>query len=159
MGGIDCDPASCEIANKTVMAKKFYGEEDDGLKQAWGQRVWLNPPYAQPLIMEFSDALASKVESGEVQEAIVVVNNATETYWFNRLLDVASAACFPKGRIKFINEDGIPSTGLQGSAILYVGQNAERFSEEFKKFGRILYAEKAWTISTKCSDMDRPAKG
>ena len=54
MGAIDCDPASCADANKVVGAKVFYSQDDDGLKQSWHGRVWLNPPFATDLIRPFS---------------------------------------------------------------------------------------------------------
>ncbi len=44
LGGIDLDPASCAQANETVQAARYCGVADDGLKQEWKGRVWLNPP-------------------------------------------------------------------------------------------------------------------
>jgi hypothetical protein len=35
MGAFDLDPASCEGANQTVKATKFYGADDNGLEQEW----------------------------------------------------------------------------------------------------------------------------
>lgn len=140
LGRIDCDPASSEIANRTVGAAKFFDKEADGLKRKWGERIYLNPPYAQPLVAHFSEALALKVESGEVQQAIVLVNNATETEWFQRLLSVAAAVCFPRSRIKFLDTEGNPGGApLQGQAILYVGTNPKVFAEVFGTFGTVLW--------------------
>src|SRR2546430_17584816 len=47
LGSIDLDPASCELANRTVKADKYYTKEDDGLSKEWHGNVWLNPPYGK----------------------------------------------------------------------------------------------------------------
>jgi hypothetical protein len=78
---------------------------------------------------------------GFITEGVVLVNNATETNWFNNLSDGAAAVCFPRGRIKFIDKNGEPSGApLQGQAILYFGENASSFADEFGEFGRVFYA-------------------
>jgi len=46
LGGIDLDPASCEEAQQTVQATRWYGLDDDGLERPWRDRVWLNPPWS-----------------------------------------------------------------------------------------------------------------
>ncbi len=140
LGEIDCDPASSEIANRTVRAKEFYTKEDDGLKQKWGRRVFLNPPYAQPLISQFADTLVSKVLNNEISAACVLVNNATETKWFNAILGIASAVCFIKGRVRFLDKTGNPTgSPLQGQAMLYIGEEKELFAEKFIQFGSVLF--------------------
>lgn len=141
MGGIDLDPASSDNANETVQARTYYTAEDDGLLHDWRGRVYMNPPYASHLIGLFAEKLAEHVKRGEVIEACVLVNNATETGWFNALLDVASAVCFIRGRVKFIDMDGNPSGApLQGQALLYIGPSADNFGRIFAQFGRVLYA-------------------
>ena len=137
MGTIDCDPASCAMANKTVKAAEFYTAEDDGLSKEWRGNVWMNPPYAQPLMRRFAEAVAEKYASGEIRQAIVLVNNATETAWFAMLAEHSSAVCFPEGRVKFVDQNGNPGAPLQGQAILYMGDRCDRFKEAFRKFGWI----------------------
>ena len=140
MGSIDVDPASSEIGNRIVKATVFYTAESNGLDKTWAGNVWLNPPYSQPFINDFACAVAGKYESGEVKQACILVNNATETTWFQRIMEVASAICFPRGRVRFIDKEGNPGAPLQGQAVLYLGENADKFASEFADMGKILYA-------------------
>jgi ParB family chromosome partitioning protein len=142
MGGIDVDPASCPLANETVEAAKYYTAEDDGLTRPWVGRVWLNPPYAQPLIRQFCEGLVKRYQEGEVRAACVLVNNGTETAWGQALLSHAAAVCFPKSRIKFYSPEGTKSSPLQGQLVAYFGDDAERFAKAFAELGEVLYAKR-----------------
>ena len=138
MGDIDCDPASTEIANRTVGAKVYYTAKQDGLKLKWGKRVYMNPPYANPLVAKFAESLASRIGSGEVKQAVVLVNNATDTVWFHRLLEVAASICLVRKRVRFIDPRGDkPGAPLQGQVVLYCGESGIDFLHNFQQFGVI----------------------
>lgn len=142
LGVFDLDPASNPAANDVVGAVQFFTAEDDGLKHSWSGKVWMNPPYASSLIGQFAEKLASHAEAGHVTEAVVLVNNATETAWFSRLCQVATALCFPRGRVKFWAPGKAPATPLQGQALLYIGGNQAKFIERFASFGIVAEVRK-----------------
>jgi ParB family chromosome partitioning protein len=138
LGEIDLDPASSEAAQEVVGAKKYYTLENDGLAKRWRGRVWMNPPYAQPAIEQFANKLAESVRATTVSAAVVLVNNATETDWFRTISTIASAVCFPEGRVRFWNPDRETATPLQGQAVLYVGDRVAAFQSAFGSFGVVL---------------------
>lgn len=134
MGTIDLDPATSEFANKNIKAEQIFTEEDDGLQQDWSGNVWMNPPYSQPLISEFSDKLI--LELGNIKQACVLVNNATETNWLQNMMKYSNALCFVKGRIKYLDRTGTPANSpLQGQVILYFGENVKEFYNKFNAIG------------------------
>jgi ParB family chromosome partitioning protein len=136
MGGIDLDPASSDRAQELVQAAVYYTKDDDGLTRPWSGRVWMNPPYSKGLIWPFCERLCDFVASGDVTEAIVLVNNATETAAFQRMAEIAGAMCFHAKRIRFLNRDLEPAeTPVQGQAFIYFGPNVDAFRAEFEAFG------------------------
>ena len=135
MGSIDCDPASCDVAQETVRAGVYYTEETNGLDKDWDGNVWMNPPYATGMIEKFCEKVAEEYMSGNTEQAVVLVNNATETSWFKSLVSCASAVCFPHGRIRFMTASGKAGAPLQGQAFVYFGDNVEKFISEFQSIG------------------------
>lgn len=139
LGGIDLDPASSDAAQQTVQATTYFTIDDDGLAQDWkAKTVWLNPPYASGVIDKFIDKLCESYQAKSVRTAIVLVNNATETKWFQLLASQATSICFPASRVKFLDTDGDPTGApLQGQAIIYLGTAPKKFQRSFSRFGVI----------------------
>jgi phage N-6-adenine-methyltransferase len=139
MGSIDLDPASCEAANRTVRAARFYSRDDDGLTHEWAGRVWLNPPYSRDLIQPFAEKLIAELAAGRVSEAVALTHAYTDTTWFHMLGEKAAAICFTRGRISFVRPDGKPAaTPTQGQTVFYLGPNAARFAEIFGSHGLVV---------------------
>jgi len=138
MGAIDLDPASSELAQTVVKATVYLTRFDDGLRQVrWlHQRIWLNPPYSNP--GPWIEKLIREHQAGPYcTEALVLVNNATETAWFQALLQ-RFPACFPAKRIAFWRHDHANVGARQGQAFFYLGPHAAKFQEIFSQFGPIL---------------------
>lgn len=135
LGAIDLDPASCELANETVKAERFYSEQDDGLTKEWTGRVWMNPPYGSDLIGQFTEKFAKEYTAGNITEGIVLVNNATETAWFCNMMTAASAVVFPRGRIRYNSPTKESNAPIQGQAFIYFGEHYNRFLDVFGEIG------------------------
>lgn len=52
LGEFDLDPCA-PMRPLWRTARVMYNKEQDGLKQKWEGRVWLNPPYSRPTIEHF----------------------------------------------------------------------------------------------------------
>ena len=138
LGQIELDPATSDIANITVRASEFYTEADDALSLDWPpSKIWMNPPYARGMVEAFAAKLVDAVNGGA--EAIALVNNASETGWFQSLAERCSSVCFHRGRVRYSTPDGDSSgTPLQGQAIFYFGPETRKFVEQFKQYGVVL---------------------
>lgn len=151
--GINLDPASCGEANTAIGAHCYYTANDDGLSLPWFGPLWLNPPFSVPVVDEFGQPVLndkgnpkrSRVihkwverwrketsSAGNVKAALLLVPARTDTNWFQPLF--GSPMCFIGGRLKFGDaKDGAPFP----TAIIYRGNEPERFAQVFKQFGRV----------------------
>jgi hypothetical protein len=77
------------------------------------------------------------VTAGDIEQGIVLVNNATETARFNTLASVASAVCFTAERLSFWHPDKDPSTPTQAQAIVYAGPDPDAFGQRFAAVGNV----------------------
>jgi ParB family chromosome partitioning protein len=133
MGGIDLDPASSPEANKIVGADRFFTVKDDGLKQPWSGRVWLNPPYgkhAPKFVVKFAREHPEPVTAACL---LLAVHHMT-TKWFSPLAKHRPVACLPDHRLHFSGSTVRPA---HGSVVLGFGIDADIFKSEFGMFGQV----------------------
>lgn len=142
LGHIDLDPASSHVANRVVQADNFFSTETNGLDMMWFGRVWLNPPYAQPLIAQFAEKVAQEYQAGRVTAAIVLTHNYTDTAWFQDLAAAASAICFTRGRVRFVSPTGEQAAPTQGQAFFYFGSDIDIFADVFEEVGFVVEVRK-----------------
>jgi hypothetical protein len=152
LGDIDLDPASSFEAQKIVRAKRYFDKDSDGLKQEWFGRVYLNSPYGTPLISLFMTKLHEQWVKGNIEGAITLTHNYTDTAWFqSKLVPIASAICFTYGRVKFYEGDHVAAP-QQGQAFVYLGNDPRLFVNVFAAVGFVA------TELTPCSRMIARAK-
>lgn len=131
MGSIDVDPASSKHANEIVKASTFYDKDSNGLDKEWVGNVFLNPPYSMPEIEQFVDKLELECSKGNINQAVILTNNSTDTYWCQKLFDLSSVVFIPKGRVKFYNPSSEIMATRQGQIFFYIGENIESFCSAF----------------------------
>lgn len=137
LGNIDCDPASSATANAAINAAQYFTLEDDGLEHDWFGTVWLNPPHQSKLVKAFANKLVEQLGLGNTTQALVLVNNATETGWFQLLFAASNAACFLNKRVRYWSPERESRNPLQGQVVLYFGGNVQLFRQVFERFGTI----------------------
>jgi phage N-6-adenine-methyltransferase len=118
LGPFDLDP--CTPAEMPWMtAINRYTKEDDGLKQQWNGRVWLNPPYSR----EATKWLMKLADHGN---GIALIFARTETSWFFKdVWNRASGLLFLEGRIYFHHHCGEKARANAGAPSVLVAYGKE----------------------------------
>jgi hypothetical protein len=135
MGGIDLDPASHPVANRVVGAGTFYQAEDNGLKQPWFGRVWINPPFSR--WPEFSVKLLDELARGEISEVLALMSTPTiSALYINSVFNRFNLMIRLPGRLDFYGpyvEDGSGGSASSGHVILYFGGRVTIVADIFKR--------------------------
>jgi ParB family chromosome partitioning protein len=132
MGSIELDPASCEVANRTVGADRYFTKEDNALMHPWvAESVFLNPPYGRVVpggasnLGIFTSYLLEQYVCGNTKQAVLLVPANTATSWFAPLWSFP--ICFPWYRIQCLQRDGKPTANASlGTCFVYLGPNVRR---------------------------------
>jgi hypothetical protein len=120
LGPFDLDPCT-PLKMPWPTAEKRYTEADDGLKQPWFGRVWLNPPYGR----QVDDWMRKMAEHGN---GIALTFARTETaFWHESIWPESDAILFMRGRLHFHHADGTrakANAGAPSVLIAYGRDNA-----------------------------------
>lgn len=121
LGEFDLDPCT-PIEMPWDTAKHRYTPNEDGLKQPWYGRVWLNPPYGKE-----AGKWLNKLAAHGNGIALIFARTETEMF-FNNVWDKAHGILFIKGRLFFHYPDGtkaIANSGAPSVLIAYGSNNVE----------------------------------
>lgn len=138
-GYIDLDPCSCEAANQTIGAMRYWTIDDDAMKQDWlAQNIFMNPPYGKVANQSQAGLLCMKMldayYQNKFEEGIILVNSCTGAGWFQPLFDWT--ICFVDHRIRYVSPDGKKNQPTKDNVFVYVGPNWQRFVKVFSTIGR-----------------------
>lgn len=162
LGEIDLDPASSEVANQRVKAKRIFTKADDGLLQNWAGNVWMNHPWGAretkckknckkkscvkrgyhldkelPGNAAWINKLVSEYERGNVDQALCITYASTGEAWFKPLKRYP--LCLLDGRTSFYTPEGIKlNQNTKGCSVSYLGKNISAFYRCFSAFGGVM---------------------
>jgi len=108
LGKFDLDPCGApghELAERTYLLENG----DDGLRDPWFGRVWLNPPYGK----EAEPFLAKLAQYGR-GTALIFARTETQT-WHKVIWPTASAILFLEGRVTFLDPDRVAAKANSGA--------------------------------------------
>lgn len=144
-GAIDLDPCSNEWS--IVRARVEYRlPEHDGLRDSWNfKRIYVNPPYGLDRRSGtgiknwlYRCAYAHKAFGSEILALVPVATNTG--HWKKYVFGKARSICFlADTRLKFlVNGENGGKGAPMSCAMIYWGNDHERFLRVFGKFGAVL---------------------
>lgn len=136
MGGIDLDPASSGVANERVKAARFFTKADNGLRQPWVGKVWLNHPFSRAENHLWVQKAIMEAFEGRAHPLCMICFASTSEKWFRPLL--CYPQCFLSPRTNYLRPDGTIYKGVtKGSVVTYIGPSREAFARAFEGLGVI----------------------
>ena len=125
---ITTDPCCNDKDNPNIPATVCYDETDDGLTKPWKGKVFMNHPYSDS--KNWIPYGVLQYESGVTSEMVMLIKLDVSTKWWR------SVSSYPwigiNKRLKF--GDGRGAAPFQ-SAIIYLGNDIDRFISVFGKYG------------------------
>ena len=122
LGPFDLDPCAAPDPRPWPTAARHYTAADDGLRQPWAGRVWLNPPYSAAGIW------LQRLVQHRTGTALIFARTDTAAVQEHVLLQ-STAVLFIRGRVRFHHPDGrraADNGGAPSLLIAYGEQDAAR---------------------------------
>jgi phage N-6-adenine-methyltransferase len=128
---LDLDPCSNSLECPNVPANTLYTEETNGLSKPWvANSVFMNHPYSESKL--WVPYAKHQYECGNAKELILLIKLDISTRWWGTISNYPWVAV--NRRLKFGDSKG--AAPFQ-SAIVYLGDNLQKFTQIFKKYGTI----------------------
>src|SRR5699024_270656 len=113
VGGFDLDP--CSGAEEKTIAQVAHTEAENGLRQPWVGKVWMNPPYSE--IADWMKKALDESHREDVECILALVPARTSTRWVQDYATDSSAVAFLRGRLQFGDADN--SAPFPSAVVVY----------------------------------------
>jgi len=134
LGFIDLDPFSSAAANDLIGAQHYFTANEDGLKQDWFGRFFMNHPFGREMNPRCVKKAESEFAIGHTVQGCAITFACTSEAWFKPLL--LRPQCFLTPRTNYLLPDGSTLRGVtKGSVVTYYGRNVQKFVREFSALG------------------------
>lgn len=137
-GVIDTDP--CTTADNPIGARIHWTLAENGILQAWGGVVFVNPPYSRGELARWMAQCTSRhrdaIVRNEPVDIIALIPSDLGSKAGELVASYCDALCFVRGRLAFGSPQGSMKCGAkQPSIIAYWGERAARFKRYFGALG------------------------
>jgi phage N-6-adenine-methyltransferase len=130
LGQIDLDPCA---GSGNRYARRHFTPREDGLAQPWHGRIFLNPPYGRQ-VAKWIRKLTDEFDAGRVTEVVALLKMASDTLWFQPLVERGAVLCLVHGRLHFSDAK---AGATFPSVVAYLGPHPARFAKAFNDTGAI----------------------
>lgn len=133
LGPFDTDPC-VHTEMPWATAATMYNIEQDGLKQEWNGRVFMNPPYRG--VMKWAKKFAA------CRSGVALLNGrSTETKATQVIMNASNCIWFPEGRLSFFKPDGTawPQKWFPSLLIGLSPQDEDAFTYAQRTYGGVIY--------------------
>ena len=111
-------PMDAAASQENSLCPRFMGVEQDALKTEWGAYdCWCNPPYS--LIGPFVQRAHEQSERYHTTNVVLIPAYTDPKYWSDYVMR-AHEVRFLKGRLSFLDEDGMKKTSARFPSVLVV---------------------------------------
>lgn len=121
-GPFDLDPCADP---KSRRGRNFYSIDEgwSGLAKKWEGHVFMNPPYGRQIIQWVEKAYD---EANRGALVVCLIPCRTDTRWWHDFVMKADEIRFIRGRLKFMQDNGIENSAPFPSAIVVFGKGNHR---------------------------------
>lgn len=103
---------------ETARAPLYFTPEQNGLKQRWSGRVFLNPPYSRPA--PWLEKAIHEMDERNARLVVALLPVRTDTRWFHNFVWGKCDLRFIKGRVRWLGWQGTPIPAPKDPSMLAI---------------------------------------